>query len=349
MFGYSVGRRRGAFVHRGRPLFRALQPGPPHSALNHYREPVLWNYQFRWANRKMKMRRGRRLGDGKRAICGREPDVAVPGSRFPTDAEWQILQDKLAFRLSGLARSEINTSSVFYWLGAPQSHSLINVATVSNSIEKWRRKTTVLRNIIWKQPIQRSAPSSLYDQDRLRQYFTWHDIEHLRYDPLSLLAAVLDGAIVASNLAIAELNNSDSDINETLNWYLWVSYLIYVLRKHQIPAAKLPNVTYVNRHSRKRYGVILFIYELQKIFLPVYRRRKTVGSIQKGIKDAMFVTRGIRPYLVTTLLTRWMLGESLFFNAPLAREYETGTSLRKVRARIQILKNRRTRNRKSQK
>jgi hypothetical protein len=296
----------------------------------------------------MNVRRGRRLGDGKRAICGREPDVAVPGSRFPTDSEWHILQDNLGSRLSNSLRWEINGSSVFYWVGAPQSHSLIKTTTVSNSIDKWRRKTKVLRNIIWKQPIERSAPTSLYDKDRLRQFFAWSDIERLCYDPLSLLAAILDSAIVASNLVIAELETSDSDINETLNWYLWVSHLIYVLRKDNIPASKSPNVIRVNQHGR-RYGVILFIHELQKSFLPVYQRRKTVGSIQKGIKDALYVTRGIRPYIVTTLLTRWMLGEALFFNAPLAGEHEAEESLHKVRVRMKFLKNRRTRNQISQK
>jgi hypothetical protein len=75
-------------------------------------------------------------------------------------------------------------------LGAPQSHSLIKVTTASNAIDKWRRKTKVLRNIIWKQPMERSAPTSLYDKDRLRQFFSWSDIERLCYDPLRRPRAV---------------------------------------------------------------------------------------------------------------------------------------------------------------
>jgi hypothetical protein len=288
-------------------------------------------------------RRGRRKGGGKRAICGREPEVAIPGARFPSDAEWQVLQDKLEHRLDDSLRWCINNSSVYYWLGAPQSHSLIRVSAASNSIEKWQRKTSVLRKIIWKQPIKRSAPSSLYDVDGLDRFLKWSDIEQLRDDPLSLLAAILDSAIVVSDLVIAEINDSDTDINEALNWYLWVSHLIFVLRDHKVLVAKQPSKIHTKR-SGKRYGVPLFIAELEKTYMPVYRRRKTVESIQKGIRDAMRVTRDISFYVVGILLTRWMLGESDFFGAPLARKNEVRQSLYKIRARMRTLKERRTRN-----
>jgi hypothetical protein len=133
------------------------------------------------------MGRGRHPGDGKKALGGREQDVALPRTRFPTDAEWQILQNKVAHHLDDSLRSQINQCSVYYWIGAPQSHSIVNVNDVCRLIDKWQRQTAVLRNQIWKQPYRGPSPSSLYDQDQLSLLWHWGTIEHLRDDPLSVL------------------------------------------------------------------------------------------------------------------------------------------------------------------
>jgi hypothetical protein len=293
------------------------------------------------------IRRGRHPGDGKKAIGGREQDViALPGTRFPTDAEWQILQVKVAHHLDNSLRSQINQCSVFYWMGAPQSQSIVNVNDVCRLIDKWQRQTEVLRNQIWKQPYQGPSPSNLQDQDQLSLLWHWNTIELLRDDPLSLLAAALDRTLILSRLVSLELKDSLPDINETLCWYLWVSYLIDTMKRNNVECAKSPSTIHKNARSREKYGIVPFIQEIQKTFLEQYQIRTTTASIQKGVKEALYVTRGIRAYTLTILLTRWMLGERLFFHPPVARsENEIAEALGNVRARLAALKTRRIRNR----
>jgi hypothetical protein len=290
------------------------------------------------------MGRGRHPGDGKKVIGGREEDVALPGTRFPTDAEWEILQDKVAHHLDDSLRSQINQCSVYYWMGAPQSHSMVNVNDVCRLIDKWQRQTAVLRNQIWKQPYHGPSPSNLQDQDQLSLLWRWDPIEHLHDDPLNVLAAALDRTLILSRLASLELKDSPRDVNETLCWYLWVSYLIDTLKRNNVECAKLPSITRTDTHSKRKYGIVPFIHEIQKTFLNAYQIRTTIDSIQKGVKEAMYVTRGIRTYTLTILLTRWMLGERLFLHPPVARsETEIAEALSKVRARISTLKTKRTR------
>jgi hypothetical protein len=292
------------------------------------------------------MVRGRHPGDGKKAIGGREQDVALPGTRFPTDAEWQNLQNKIAHRLDDSLRSQINQCSVYYWMGAPQSHSTVNVNDACRVIEKWQRQTAVLRNQIWKQPYQGPSPTSLYDQDQLSLLWHWGTIEHLRDDPLNVLAAALDRTLILSRLVSLELKDSPPDINGTLCWYLWVSYLIDTLKSNNVDCAKSPSIIRKNAISQVKYGIVPFIFEIQKTFLKAYQIRTTIASIQKGVKEAMYITRGIRTYTLTILLTRWMLGEQLFFHPPVAEsKTEIAEALRKVRARISVLKTKRARNR----
>jgi hypothetical protein len=160
----------------------------------------------------------------------------------------------------------------------------------------------------------------------------------------------LDRTLILSRLVSLELKSSAPDINETLCWYLWVSYLIDTLKRNNVECAKSPSTIRKDARSENNYGIVPFIFEIQKTFLKTYQIRATIASIQKGVKEAMYVTRGIRTYTLTILLTRWSLGERLFFHPPVARnETEIAEALGKVRARISTLKTKRTRNRISKK
>jgi hypothetical protein len=207
----------------------------------------------------------------------------------PTLVQLKALEDALNSKLSAkVPRRKLSQKTCtqvwaccfLFAKTGPATVGTIPVNKIVAEIERWRAKTMNLRRQLWKKQTKGGTPESRITLEKiyLRPLLAKKD----GWSALEFLAKILDAAIASSKLTVQEIRDPHfSGSREKELWFIWVALLRKVLSRSGFHTSAASG-----DKSATDSPFVKFIEELQTWLPEDCRKRKTAGSIAKGIQDA---------------------------------------------------------------
>jgi hypothetical protein len=231
----------------------------------------------------------------------------------PTPAQWQKLeailnarQHKARLKLSLTVRKKIWDICCVFSSSDQATTNAISENTVIADIKKWQANTKNLRRRTWGQQATRPKPKTR--ENLISTYLRPLCIEDRSWYQLEFLAAVFDAAVATSELVLLNLQNPKiAGLPGHELWFLWVILIDKTLRSEGFRTSAASG-----DKSASDSPFVVFIQTLQALLPERCQRRKTGGSIAKGIQDARKGYGHFAPDLLTTALAHRGLGQQSF-------------------------------------
>jgi hypothetical protein len=177
---------------------------------------------------------------------------------------------------------------------------------VLQRIEGWKRQTTSLRRLIWKNggPAKVSWRHRIKNWDaNLEQIFLAAPCTEPEFQfPLALLDRVLKGTSLVAEIVEDELRGDAGTSDYRNLWFLWAALVLSILRNAGIP---------VKDPKRKNLspGPVRLLAKLQSKLPVELQLRKTQDSLRKGAVIAFKIRRGNPTTIIQQILGRWARGD----------------------------------------
>ncbi len=239
--------------------------------------------------------------------------LKVQKTAEPTPAQWQELEailnargPKTRLKLSPTVRKTIWDICCVFSSSDQATTNAITEKTVIADLKKWQANTKNLRRRIWGQEATRPKPKTR--ENLTGTYLRPLCIEDRSWYQLEFLAAVFDAAVATSELVLLNLQNPKiAGLPGHDLWFLWVVLIDKTLR-----SAGFRTSAASGDKSLSKSPFVVFIQTLQALLPERCQRRKTAGSIAKGIQDARNRYGRFAPDLLITTLAHRALGQQRF-------------------------------------
>ena len=228
----------------------------------------------------------------------------------PTPAQWRELEailnarrHKARLKLSRIVRKKIWDICCIFSSSDQVTINAISKNTIIADVQKWQANTKNLRRRTWGQQATRPKPKTR--ENLISTYLRPLCIEDRSWYQLEFLAAVFDFAVATSELALQNIKNPKiAGFPGHELWFLWVILIDKTLRSVGFRTSAASG-----DKSPSDSPFVVFIQTLQALLPERCQRRKTGGSIAKGIQYARKRYGHFEPDLLTITLAHRGLGQ----------------------------------------